>query len=103
MSRARTTLEVYNPDTPYSNPPDAVIPYGEGRRRVYCGEAVFVNRGKAIRLRKFSIDTAPKDVRAGSAECNKSRIEKFGLNGPGMSRGAQESNPYENEEVSAGT
>jgi hypothetical protein len=87
MSRARETLEVYSPNTPYSDPPDALIPYDQGKICVERGDADFVNRGKAIRLRRG----AP--LRAGSLECNKSKIELFDFCGRGMSRGAQESTP----------
>jgi hypothetical protein len=66
MSRVRETLEVYKHLTPYRDAPDAEIPFAEGKLCVERGDADFVKRGTAIRLRRKW-----PAIRAGSPECDK--------------------------------
>ena len=59
MTRAPELLGVYEPTTPYSAAPDDFKPFAEGLRLVTRGEAEFVNRSKAIRLRSPSRPAPP--------------------------------------------
>jgi hypothetical protein len=76
MRRAPKELQVYEPDTPFSAPPDGIVPYEEGRRRVESGLADSAKHGKAIRMRRGA-----QVLRAGSLECKKELIETFAWKG----------------------
>jgi hypothetical protein len=49
--RAPEMVEVYEPDTDYSLPPNGRIPFADGLRRVESGEATFAKHNRAIRLK----------------------------------------------------
>jgi hypothetical protein len=74
----------------------ADVPLKVARGMVARGEARWTGNSRSIQLHRAVLS-------AGSLECRKGLIELFDYQGPGMSRGAQESNPYENGEVIAGT
>jgi hypothetical protein len=44
-------LGVYKATTGYDDSPDYLIPYTDGQSLVKRGEAEFINRGKAVRLK----------------------------------------------------
>lgn len=52
--RVPATLEVYEPQTDYILPPDGVVPFAEGLRRVEAGEATFCKHNRAIRMKSSS-------------------------------------------------
>jgi hypothetical protein len=63
MSHVQKQLEVYEPSTPFNDPPDDHIPYGEGQKMVYSGAATFVKHGKAIRLEWPSVGRAGTEAK----------------------------------------
>lgn len=69
--RTPDQIEVYEPDRSYSDSPNRLISFEEGRRRVEAGEASFCKHNRAIRMRRTAV------LRAGSLECNQRFIELY--------------------------
>lgn len=69
MRRAPIQLQVYKPDTPFSAPPDEIVSYEEGRRRVHSGLADSAKHGKAIRMRRGPLATTHESLRLRGLSC----------------------------------